>query len=77
MADANPTTINRFGRPTAGTSLHTRYKMAMCLLPGDSGTDAQCLLQRTRPGMCPCEHHPFAARTQNDPQVLHSAICVL
>ena len=51
-----------------GTSMHTRYKMAMCL--GDGGSDVQCLLQRTRPGMCPCEHHTFTSRTQNDPRVV-------
>eukprot|EP00040_Diaphanoeca_grandis_P002741 m.22583 g.22583 ORF g.22583 m.22583 type:complete len:761 (+) comp13861_c0_seq1:146-2428(+) len=51
-----------------GTTLHPLYKLVTCITP--SNTEDQCLVKRVRPGVCPCEHHAFSAKTQTDPQII-------
>eukprot|EP00056_Hartaetosiga_gracilis_P003090 m.59689 g.59689 ORF g.59689 m.59689 type:complete len:737 (-) comp11328_c0_seq1:26-2236(-) len=48
-----------------GTTLHAQYKLSSCLEP-----TGMCLIKRTRPGICPCEHNAFALNTQTDPQII-------
>jgi hypothetical protein len=50
-----------------GTSLHSQYKLTMCL---DRIGSHMCAQRRVRAGVCPCEHHVFAMQTQNDPTIV-------
>jgi hypothetical protein len=50
-----------------GTSVHAPWKLATCMEPSANG---MCLINRIRPGICPCEHNSYALNTQNDPEIV-------
>uniref|UniRef100_A0A7S3ELP6 Nucleotide-diphospho-sugar transferase domain-containing protein n=3 Tax=Rhodosorus marinus TaxID=101924 RepID=A0A7S3ELP6_9RHOD len=47
-----------------GSVLYAPWKLALCYEVG-----GMCLLQRRRPGVCPCEFSSFSSATQTDPVV--------
>lgn len=48
----------------SGTHRHAKFKLTRCI---DHGL---CILERKRPGVCPCEDSPFALHTNNDPKTV-------